>query len=664
MRDGRVPGTGQSVRFNHQQNTTRIITPNVSASTASAQSDSPSFASRLRNASQHDSDDGPITYDDDGASFPLLLEGDPFAATSPLQLKHPRLPDLVSPDSSTSLQAPPSDMVNLFDMSNDLDAIPTDGSLTDMPSAYDLPPPPRTPDSRDVSKETSYSPVNNDTDFYSVSNTSPEGTIAPNNSISVNTESQNPQPVTNTDTFFSYSPKHPPMPSETPTIRPYSSQDSLRTPMRNRGESINEITVYHTPPSRDDRGQSESPAPSTIIGRETPQRFFDVFPDQSLSISHPVLLAPNNSTIEESGEPFPSLISAQDHLVDQLRERLEILEELTEQYERDLSARDDLVEELTCRVDAAESESEAWRIEIDRKERQQAKLKKAFEQLSLMTEKLKADQKSRGMFDVASGKALQALHSRINSLDAGKMSMEEEIRARDTLVVQERERAKLIEGELHANLAKREEAEAAQVALVTELQKWKERVQRLEKEGARAAEVLNQLQQDFGFDPVTEPDPAARLSVIFLGDRGGPNFGHGGGMDREAELKTEVSDLKEEIIRREQEYANLQDYHRTSEFSWAEERIALVSSRDEALNQLAAKSTKGMNATTEVEEVQTRLHQLEADRESWSMKSAEAEAKLEDALDIREQLQRNRDKVKILRYYCITLSIHSSQPRH
>ena len=643
LRDPLAPSTGQSVRFN-QRDAFRIITPNASASSAEGQEEgSPrTFLQRLRDA-------GSLTDDEDErrsnpGTFPLLLERDPFAATSRLPLSQKSLPspspmpqDISNSFSSTSskdLPSLPSDMDNLFDVSNDLNAVPLFDSLVDVESKpMDAPIPPI---------PLPLPSVEGPGDPPSVDVSQTPRRIIPKESAAVEDTSPNSEGA---PSLF-YTPTHSRMPSEAPTIRPSptsqespaSSKPSLSQPpsssSRSRGsshtstspslespEAIN-ATVYHTPrtdsiaddvkqspvsftnyvrPSvprklvdGEDTGVPAFLIPSPSFTRASFQEEFvgvDDSPlkrhadERDLSVTNnTAFLVPNNSV----AFPFPTsdlssgtqqMLStlSQDNLINHLKERLSLLESISVQYEVDLSARDTLVDQLSTRINQADEELHAWRTEADRTTRKFDRLRQKVNVLTTQCEALNkekaalhAEKRRSNMFDMASSVALRELHQRVGNLEAGKSALEERLAETSSACVAERNHVQQLElekAELTATLAESER----------ECARWRQAVEAYEVESTSAADLLNSFlpttpaKSRPGFNKSAPGTPRSAFS------RPISMFSLNGHLPENEE---QVYVLKSEIIRREQEYTELRELHRTTSFKATEEKLLLTAEHE------------------------------------------------------------------------------------
>ncbi|KAF9516709.1 hypothetical protein BS47DRAFT_626587 [Hydnum rufescens UP504] len=135
---------------------------------------------------------------------------------------------------------------------------------------------------------------------------------------------------------------------------------------------------------------------------------------------------------------------------------------------------------------------------------ERAKLVRDRESLTIDRDSFNAERKRASMYDTASSVALQQLHSRVGSLDAGRALLQEQLDAAQRvaqLSAQEKEQAIISRDEametkedaieaLAASEKARDEAEA-------EAMKWRERVEVMEMESSQAADLLN----SFHFTP-------------------------------------------------------------------------------------------------------------------------------------------------------------------
>ncbi|KAF8335817.1 uncharacterized protein EI90DRAFT_3047215 [Cantharellus anzutake] len=542
-----------------------------------------------------------------------------------------------SSSSSKDLPSLPSDMDNLFDVSNDLNANPVFDSYGDIesrlmgmvPSAVnDSTPSPegtRDPTFVDASqtprrnvleestaKEGDSCDSANQQDGTSLFCTpthsrmpSEAPTIRPSPTSLGSSASSKPsgsQPLSSSFSNMSSS-SHASASSSSPKSPDAANATMYHTP---RGDSFTDgatgtpisFTNYVRPsvPRKlvdgDDTGVPAflipSPSPHAVPVREASVNIDDSPLKRHTSgrdlsvVDNTAFLVPNNSvalpfaTSELSSSTQQALSAhSKEHLISHLKERLSLLESISVQYEADLSARDTLVDHLSTRISRADEEIQAWHTEADRTTRKFERLRQKVNALTVQCEALNkekavlhAEKRRSSMFDMASSAALRELHQRVGNLEASKNALEEQLEAAECVHASDQERMKELETE---------KTELAGTLLESEREcaRWKQAAEAYEAESTSAADLLNSLHSTTpAKSRINKSTPGTPYSAF---SRPISMFSLNG---QAPENDEQVYVLKSEIIRREQEHADLRELHRAASFKATEERLQLAAEHE------------------------------------------------------------------------------------
>ena len=635
LRDRSAPGTGRSVRWNGRDST-RIITPDVSASTAtsasmstdeSAETVRTNLLSRLEDSTEDDEDEGErqehrdsrVPSSQNEEIFPSLLDPDPFAAITRHQRTESTSSMASAASSTMEMNEPPSGTTNLLDMSDEPPSIAMTDSFDHAGAILSQFPPPQldSPSFNEGQRPTSadFDVQTPRASMYQYQSTVAEtpvtargfpGTPSPPKSDSLPGSARS-------------SPhQHSRMPSETPTLRPANQSPLKATPDSPEGErslsplpSTPDASVYHTPGNQTAREKTKSPVTFYSFSQPNSPTGPPPLPTGEDDGYVPLFLVPSaeeeprgsevlNSafTVPNNSLSFPSqTVTDHDDIVAQLQQKLELYASLSEQYEADLSARDELVDELSIRISKAGEEVTAWRNEAERTTRRFEKMRNKVSALAATCEQLTTQRQQVALFDKASSAALQQLHQRVGSLDASRAALEEKIRVLEAERDAERERAQKAEDE---NDDMRRKMDAAEV----DGKYWRERSHEYERSGQELIDQLNSLgdasMASFG-SSLMRPGSLSIMTIdeVVRSAKAGTPTAVEGQFPRAStgsdlfSLHLPASDmdpayvLKSEIIKREQEYEDLRDQLRTLEFTSAEERIAYSEAKAAAEAELA-----------------------------------------------------------------------------
>jgi chromosome segregation ATPase len=484
---------------------------------------------------------------------------------------------------SLSLASIPGDISNLFNMSHDLDAIPQDGSVLELSAENEL--------------------------MYSDGSQSRGSVIFPSaDSRNVSKHKRPDSTATITNANFYHTPQRTLQPLYAHSEASPSSIDNLSVP--SSSSTMMENTTYHTPQTTA-RHASVSPSTTPLAAVA------------STTIYHTPLTSPEHRLPPLEFPETSSLLAT-------LQAKLELQQDISMQYEADLSARDELVEVLQYKTDSAERTSEAWKAEGERRERKVERMRKRCKeweaQCAWLTEQLERSREEsfeRSIFDEASGEALRMLHINIKNLEAAKANLESQARDLEVKIqgeIEAKSAAEAIVESLRKEIGAREkevmdmkdrEVRGSDdvVQLRNDVRAWRETAERLEREGIQAAEEMEHFKRTIELT------------------------------QNNSSVENGIESLKEEIIRREQEYADLREGHRSAEFAWAEERVALLQAKEDALRRVAQLETENEELNGKDEELMMIKDELEAQWEHAEKASAEIKGLKNDIAQLRDTLE-------------------------
>ncbi|KDQ16900.1 hypothetical protein BOTBODRAFT_30273 [Botryobasidium botryosum FD-172 SS1] len=577
------------------------------------------------------------------------------AASTPLSQQN--LSRTMSESRSIGTMLRPSNMPNLFDLSQDLDSIPMDGSMLVMDPGMQ---------SLNFEDEIQDSPA--------------PPRISPSPSI----QEAKPAVKASTTAFFSFAGEASNASEQSsPNLEPPVPKDKTipATPPLSRGP-----TPEQDAPSPQSTGSALYDTPDhRVIPRIEKTRYFT--PLRAPDLIQPYPEEPK-SPVESADVPY--ILATQDRLLASLRAELAVHNDISMQYEAELSSQEELVEQLSSQLEAATEECSLWRNEGERKEAKMRKMRERLRELERLCEDLNEEVERREeesvervMLDAASGHALSVLHARISGLENTKAILEAKIKddeVKGEMEKEARERAEKETERLQQEVkrlaetvgAKEQEvmemrdrevrmAEGAGKMTEEQVQVWKEHVEKLEE---TRSNLDHELQQ-------------ARSELEEM-------------RTREAGSQATIAELQAEVSRREQECAELSERTRTMEFEWAEERTVLASAREaadvrcgelDAAHGLALEEIKQLQeqlkdfsvmkeeleaqwqyaekANTEIKEleiereelahrvveVEAQAEELMLEKEEWEKVKVELDAELREVWEARDELEQDRDKL-------------------
>lgn len=403
LRLPKTPGTGQNVRF-FSRDAYKPISPDQSAETHGTP-DPMSFAERLHKAPDSESDQAEFYPMPPGGKEtgkrPSVTEIFASASQSPTIDTSKNLKSLPIP-------MPPSDVANIFDMSQDRElAAIVPGNDMDMPlidstaemadgtnQAFTSTP------HRDTGDKTTYHSMNiSDAAEDDQENARPSMLAPPSSSARgherthssfgrtvlhslgrSSASSSEKSRLSDSSSIFRNRPRVLPMPDA--DIDDASSA---------------ELVVYPGPTA-----DQPDPFRANAMTYYTPQTMIPPTP-------------PSNHLHATSKEEDVFL---------SLRTQLALQQELCTQYEIDLGARDEIVQVLTARCEKTEKEGERRRGVLRTWKKKVGELEKICRGLEEEVEKSREESWERSVMDEASGEALKCLQRRIETLEREKIEME------------------------------------------------------------------------------------------------------------------------------------------------------------------------------------------------------------------------------------------------
>ncbi|KAF8583400.1 hypothetical protein K439DRAFT_1412137 [Ramaria rubella] len=209
-----------------------------------------------------------------------------------------------------------------------------------------------------------------------------------------------------------------------------------------------------------------------------------------------LILAPNKEVVAFPPDPLQDImICNQEELVASLREQLSLQHQLASQFEVDLAARDELVSLLSTQLQNAVVGQEKFRKEVERRQsamrtlrRKVGELEKICRGLEEEVERSREESFDRSVMDEASEGALVVLHGSIGQLKSGlEKAKEEEAKLR--------QECDALKDEVKASEAKRQMLEQTAKGLRMMVEGKTEQINRLESKvvDASNADFQDQL---------------------------------------------------------------------------------------------------------------------------------------------------------------------------
>ncbi|TFY82041.1 hypothetical protein EWM64_g1968 [Hericium alpestre] len=401
LRDRNTPGTGQSVRF-FSRDAYKTISPDVSA--ASEQEEA-ALIDRLQLTSPDSK--GELSR---SRNRPRPAAQDLFSPS-----KSSTSPPGTPREGSLMMPIPPSDMSNIFDLSQrDISAIPPNTGHSLLDNAIEL-------IDSDISREESMPPTpppkTDETAFHSMEKSS----------MSIHDRSHS---FSFGQKVFQAMPKSSPPITSTPVDHAKLSGglpiDIARPPSRNRAMSdtiFHSMSRYSPAPEADINDMSGSsllvystPASEREQSRERERAEPDPFRANATTYYTPGTMIP--PTPPHSTHTRKA--SREEDLIWNLRTQLTLQQELCTQYELDLGARDEIVSSLSMRLETAEKEAEKRKNVLRGWKKKVMELEKLCRHLENEADSSRQESFERSIMDEASGEALRQLHRQISALEREK----------------------------------------------------------------------------------------------------------------------------------------------------------------------------------------------------------------------------------------------------
>lgn len=379
LRDGHTPATGQSVRF-FSRDAYKIITPDVSAASASGSEPSPaSFAARVK----------------------------PMSST-PVR---PPLQDVFSPSQPFAFKPlPPTDDSNIFDLSQDIDLPPIPISKDSRPlldSAIEIPFDADTEGRQEVEGEfRSSTPSKHDrsqsfsfgqTVFHSLGGGARDSPVSNASSSSRSSRRGSLKPKGNRNRAYSDTVFHSII-QGSPSIA--LKEVSPEADIDDRSSSA--LVLYPSPPSPE---KEKDPFGTHATAYYTPGTGVPPTPPQAVA-SH------------------GRKVSREEDLILSLRTQLTLQTELCAQYEVDLRGKDEMMRMLQSRYDERERECEHKKQVIRSWRKRVVELERCCKSLQDQVDQSREESFERSVMDEASNQALRTLHRRIEELEREKSTLE------------------------------------------------------------------------------------------------------------------------------------------------------------------------------------------------------------------------------------------------
>ncbi|KAI0765470.1 hypothetical protein C8Q74DRAFT_1205632 [Fomes fomentarius] len=384
LRDGHTPATGQSVRF-FSRDAYKIITPDVSAASASGSEPSPaSFAARVK----------PIS------STPV----------------RPPLQDVFSPSQPFAFKPlPPTDDSNIFDLSQDIDLPPIPISKDSRPlldSAIEIPSDADTEGRQQVEGEfRSSTPSKHDrsqsfsfgqTVFHSLGGGARDSPVSNASSSSRSSRRGSLKPKGNRNRAYSDTVFHSII-QGSPSIAPKEVPPEADIDDRSSGA----LVLYPSPPSPE---KEKDPFGTHATAYYTPGTGVPPTPPQAVA-SH------------------GRKVSREEDLILSLRTQLALQTELCAQYEVDLRGKDEMMRMLQSRYDERERDCEHKKQVIRSWRKRVVELERCCKSLQDEVNQSREESFERSVMDEASNQALRTLHRRIEELEREKSTLEKRERS-------------------------------------------------------------------------------------------------------------------------------------------------------------------------------------------------------------------------------------------
>jgi hypothetical protein len=323
--------------------------------------------------------------------------------------------------------------------------------------------------------------------------------------------------------------------------------------------------------------------------------------------STPSLISSISGSLVGDGASHSRASSRDEGLVTALRAQLDAQEQLSRQYELDLAAKAELVSALQERLANTSAESDQRRSAAKAWRKKVAELERACRALEEQADRSAQDMAERSVLEEASSGALRLMHQRINALENERRDAErtaaqlrDELKRRD-------EQERLLKEDIRDAKEQIETMveETQDMGRVRERERWNTERSGLVEQLARAEQVRDALENEVD---------ALRQTVREL-------------EEAEEKRKEEMEILKAEV---EAQWKNTEE---------GGERITVMKKAREEAERERDELARNFTA------LENRVNSMEADFAEGETRRADLEEQLNQALDAKEELERDREEV-------------------
>lgn len=420
------------------------------------------------------------------------------------------------------------------------------------------------------------------------------------------------------------------------------ANDSVKTKAKhNRNRALSDTVfqnMIHTPSGTSTPQEGKLPeadindTSTALVVMGSPEKEKDPFGAHATTYYTPGTMLPPSPPMSTHTRKA----SREEDIIWSLRTQLALQSELCAQFELDLGARDELVQTLSGRLADTERECERRKSVVRNWRKRVAELEKCVRGLEDEIDRSREESMDRSVMDEASGEALRMLHRRIGDLEREKSENEKrERQVREELEARIRELEKV-----KVELKQRDESERELQAGIRAAREEMDSMG-MPLSPPRHSQIRTDDQREEMRNLLLKSEAHTMAQAAWEEERTALLEADGAMRQEQVDLQNQITDTREEILRKEQEIAflrsELEAQWRHTEKSSEEieamkaEKLLLEKDREEL--------------KVEVDALNERISTMELEYNDSGNRKDEIEKDLEEAWRLKEEAEQQREEV-------------------